>query len=95
MVDDWMMVGSDERTRQLDDPSVGGRAVRVDQGWAGFGICIEGAGFAEKCGWDGVVVRLREYWRVLFGADNIYRIKVIYTAHIRNHTGRCCKWHQK
>ena len=29
MVDDWMMVGSDERNRQLDDSSGGGSGVRV------------------------------------------------------------------
>jgi hypothetical protein len=57
MVDDWMVVGSDEQTRQLNDPSGGGRAVRVEliEG----GVISEygpgGAGFVEKCGWDGVV----------------------------------------
>jgi len=49
MVDDWIMVRSVKRTRQLDTPSGGGGA-----GWFG-NMDPEARGFVENCGWDGVV----------------------------------------
>lgn len=55
MVDDWMMVGSDEQNRQLDDPSGGGRVVELIEDGLVSEYGPGGAGFVENCGWEGVV----------------------------------------